>query len=59
MDTEGLAREILEYATGPHRLANAFRKGLALFARQQPTQSLAPFHHQRPGAVEDVRAKFR
>jgi hypothetical protein len=56
VQAQGLAGEILEDAAGADGFADAFRQGLALFARQQAAERLAPLEHQGGGAVEDVRA---
>ncbi|MNI44335.1 hypothetical protein D3C73_987070 [compost metagenome] len=56
MKPQGLAGEELEDAGGAGGLAYALGQGLALFARQQAADRLAPFHQQGPGPVQDVRA---
>src|SRR3989338_7175369 len=56
---QGLASEVLEDAAGADGLADAFRQGLALFARQQAADVGAARDDGRGDLVQQVRADFR
>ncbi len=59
MQAQGLASEIAEHPPGAGHLADALGEGLALLARQQPSQRLAPLQQQGGGTVQNVGPHFR